>query len=208
MRIVGTLEAEWRQVLQGSMGMGAKEDESSAGWIWAACWNLWTIYFFSFQIFSCCGKLQILNQRIQGTPVLWNAPCQVLPSYSRCLESVCHYGGLWLIRQSTIVTCIIYAPRIVQEIFGPKKLHIIYLPSTLAQMKAGLFAVPGHKIWARRNIDVRGKSGQAKGMLRGMRCKWTTSKFCVLLTVQLNILHVMKPTWCTIYLQFIPSLYL
>jgi hypothetical protein len=30
------LEAEWRQVLQGSMRMGAKEDESSGGHVWAA----------------------------------------------------------------------------------------------------------------------------------------------------------------------------
>jgi hypothetical protein len=30
------LEAEWRQVLQGSMSMEAKEDESSTGCFWAA----------------------------------------------------------------------------------------------------------------------------------------------------------------------------
>jgi hypothetical protein len=30
------LEAEWRQVLQGSVIMGAKEDESITGRIWAA----------------------------------------------------------------------------------------------------------------------------------------------------------------------------
>jgi len=30
------LEAEWRQVLQESLGMGTKEDESSTGRIWAA----------------------------------------------------------------------------------------------------------------------------------------------------------------------------
>jgi hypothetical protein len=36
MRTVGMLEAEWRQVLWGSVSMGAKEDESSTGCIWAA----------------------------------------------------------------------------------------------------------------------------------------------------------------------------
>jgi len=30
------LEAEWRQVLQESMGTGTKEDESSTGCVWAA----------------------------------------------------------------------------------------------------------------------------------------------------------------------------
>jgi hypothetical protein len=36
MRTARTLEAEWRQVLQGSVSTGAKEDESSTGRIWAA----------------------------------------------------------------------------------------------------------------------------------------------------------------------------
>jgi hypothetical protein len=36
MRTARTPEAEWRQVLQGSVGMGAKEDESSTGHVWAA----------------------------------------------------------------------------------------------------------------------------------------------------------------------------
>jgi hypothetical protein len=31
-----TLEVEWRQVLRGSLGTGAKEDESSTGRIWVA----------------------------------------------------------------------------------------------------------------------------------------------------------------------------
>jgi hypothetical protein len=35
MRTARTLEAEWRQVLRGSVSMGAK-DESSTGHIWAA----------------------------------------------------------------------------------------------------------------------------------------------------------------------------
>jgi hypothetical protein len=36
MRTARTPEAEWRQVLQLSVSMGAKEDESSTGHIWAA----------------------------------------------------------------------------------------------------------------------------------------------------------------------------
>jgi hypothetical protein len=36
MRTVKTLEAEWGQVLRGSVSMGAKEDESSTGCVWAA----------------------------------------------------------------------------------------------------------------------------------------------------------------------------
>ena len=36
MRTARTLEAEWWQVLQGSVGTGTKEDESSTGRVWAA----------------------------------------------------------------------------------------------------------------------------------------------------------------------------
>jgi len=36
MRTARMLEAEWRQVLQGSLGMGTKEDESITGHVWAA----------------------------------------------------------------------------------------------------------------------------------------------------------------------------
>jgi hypothetical protein len=36
MRTVRTLEAEWRQVLRGSVSTGAKEGESSTGRVWAA----------------------------------------------------------------------------------------------------------------------------------------------------------------------------
>jgi hypothetical protein len=37
------LEAEWRQVQWGSMSMGAKEDESSTGHIWAAGFHLFSL---------------------------------------------------------------------------------------------------------------------------------------------------------------------
>jgi hypothetical protein len=36
MRTARTLEAEWRQVLRGSVSTGAKEDESSTERFWAA----------------------------------------------------------------------------------------------------------------------------------------------------------------------------
>jgi hypothetical protein len=36
MRTARTLEAEWRQVLRGSMSTGAKKDESSTGRVWDA----------------------------------------------------------------------------------------------------------------------------------------------------------------------------
>jgi hypothetical protein len=36
MRTARMLEAEWRQVLQGSVSTGTKEDESSTGHVWAA----------------------------------------------------------------------------------------------------------------------------------------------------------------------------
>jgi hypothetical protein len=36
MRTARTLEAEWRQVLRGSVSTGTKEDESSIGRVWIA----------------------------------------------------------------------------------------------------------------------------------------------------------------------------
>jgi hypothetical protein len=36
MRTARTVEAEWRQVLRGRVGTGAKEDESSTGRVWAS----------------------------------------------------------------------------------------------------------------------------------------------------------------------------
>jgi hypothetical protein len=46
MQTVGTLEAEWWQVLRGSVSAGAKEDESSAGrWI--------TLFYCPFLVSMC-----------------------------------------------------------------------------------------------------------------------------------------------------------
>jgi hypothetical protein len=36
MRTARTLQAEWMQVLRGSMGTGTEEDETSTGRVWAA----------------------------------------------------------------------------------------------------------------------------------------------------------------------------
>jgi hypothetical protein len=36
MRTARKLEAEWKQVLQGNVSTGAKDDESSTGRVWAA----------------------------------------------------------------------------------------------------------------------------------------------------------------------------
>jgi hypothetical protein len=36
MRTARTLEAEWRQLLRGSVSSGTEEDESSTGRVWAA----------------------------------------------------------------------------------------------------------------------------------------------------------------------------
>jgi hypothetical protein len=64
MRTARTLEAEWRQVLQGSVSTGEKEDESSTVRVWAAalhhvmaCSRLEHVlklrkrFFVNFQIF-------------------------------------------------------------------------------------------------------------------------------------------------------------
>jgi hypothetical protein len=77
-RTARMLEAEWRQVLQGSMGTGAKEDESSTGYVWAygfhhimACSHsarvlkLMNCLFLNFNFFG--GSFWISGHR--GTPV-------------------------------------------------------------------------------------------------------------------------------------------
>jgi hypothetical protein len=72
------LEAELRQVLWGSVSMGAKEDESSSECVWTAGFyhvtalsllvhilKLITVSL-RFKFWGDCGKLQILHQRIWG----------------------------------------------------------------------------------------------------------------------------------------------
>jgi hypothetical protein len=73
MRTATTVQAELRQVLQGSMGMGVKEAESSTGSVWAAGFRHVTAHsrlehilkimklFISliFKFLGGCGKLRI-----------------------------------------------------------------------------------------------------------------------------------------------------
>jgi hypothetical protein len=87
MQTARTLEAEWRQVLRGSVSTGAKEDESGSGRVWAAEFhnvtarsrlagilNLRTVYLFNFPIFFP-GRdgPRILNQWIRGHACTWAA---------------------------------------------------------------------------------------------------------------------------------------
>jgi hypothetical protein len=86
MRTARTLEAEWMQVLLGTVSTGAKEDESSTGRVWAARFHavrarsrlarvLTYDPFISliFQIFfSRRGKPRMLNQRIRGHDCIQN----------------------------------------------------------------------------------------------------------------------------------------
>jgi hypothetical protein len=80
MRTARTLEAEWWQVLRGSLNTGAEEVESSTGSVWTAGIyhvtarshlsrvlkhvNSFISLIFSF--FSGCDKPRILNQQIRG----------------------------------------------------------------------------------------------------------------------------------------------
>jgi hypothetical protein len=52
MRTVRTLEAEWRQALQGSVSTGANEDESSIGHVWAAGFH---------HVTACCRLARVLE---------------------------------------------------------------------------------------------------------------------------------------------------
>jgi hypothetical protein len=51
-----TLEAEWRQVLRGSVSTGAKVDESNTGRVWAAIFNHATVRS------SLAGVLKLTNR--------------------------------------------------------------------------------------------------------------------------------------------------
>jgi hypothetical protein len=56
MRIARTLEVEWRQVLRGSVGTGAKEDESSTWRVWAA----------GFHHVTACFRLALVLKLMKG----------------------------------------------------------------------------------------------------------------------------------------------
>jgi hypothetical protein len=80
MQTARMLKTEWRQLLRGSVSTGAKEDESSAGGIWAAGFHHVTVrsrlagvlkvtynLFLEFSNFwGGHGELRIMNQWIQG----------------------------------------------------------------------------------------------------------------------------------------------
>jgi hypothetical protein len=85
MRTARTLEAEGGQALQGSVGTGAKEDESSTEHFWASgfhhvttrsplvgVWNLWTVRFFNFQIFRATINPRYWIGWCGGRPALAN----------------------------------------------------------------------------------------------------------------------------------------
>jgi head-tail adaptor len=79
MRTARTLEAEWRQVLRGSVSTGAKDDESCTGRVWVAGFHdvtarsrlarvlrLESFVSLILKFFSCRVKPRILNQWVRG----------------------------------------------------------------------------------------------------------------------------------------------
>jgi hypothetical protein len=92
MRTARTLEAEWRQVLCGSVSTGAKEDESRTERIWAAGFHHVTArsrlarvlklmnHLFKFPIFSGRGKPRITKtadtESVDTGAHLYNASTQ------------------------------------------------------------------------------------------------------------------------------------
>jgi len=61
-------EAELRQVLQGSMGMGTKEDESSTGHVWAAGFHHVTARSHLARILKLINHLFLLSFQFFGGP--------------------------------------------------------------------------------------------------------------------------------------------
>ena len=57
MQTARMLGAEWRQVLQGSVGTGAKEDKSSTGRIWAAGFHHVTACYHLAHILKLTNRL-------------------------------------------------------------------------------------------------------------------------------------------------------
>jgi hypothetical protein len=65
MRTARMLEAEWRQVLQGSASMGAKEDELNTGRIWAAGFHHVTAHS------RLAGVLKLMNHLSLNFPIFF-----------------------------------------------------------------------------------------------------------------------------------------
>jgi hypothetical protein len=57
MRTAGTLEAEWKQVLRGSVSTGAKEDESSTGRILVAGFHHVMAHFRLARVLKLISRL-------------------------------------------------------------------------------------------------------------------------------------------------------
>jgi hypothetical protein len=57
MRTARTLEAEWRQVVWGSVSTGANEDESSTGRVWAAGFNHVTARYLLARVLKIMNRL-------------------------------------------------------------------------------------------------------------------------------------------------------
>jgi hypothetical protein len=78
MRTVRMLEAEWRQVLRGSVSKGTKEDESSTGRVWAAGFHHVTarsrlagVLKLTNRFFCLIFQFFFGPRWIRGTPELW-----------------------------------------------------------------------------------------------------------------------------------------
>jgi hypothetical protein len=64
-----TLEAEWRQVLQGSVGTGTKEDESNTGRVWADGFRYVTAHFRFPRVLNLINRL-LFNFHIYFRPAV------------------------------------------------------------------------------------------------------------------------------------------
>jgi hypothetical protein len=109
------LEAEWRQVLWGSMGQRKMSKVPGVFGLldfitlrpvlaWRMFWDLWPVYCFSFQVFSGCNKPQITETTDTesvdtGAQVYWyfvkflepNRHFMLTVGYSVCYSGV--HGG-------------------------------------------------------------------------------------------------------------------
>jgi hypothetical protein len=72
MRTVRTLEVEWMQVLWGSTSSGAKEDESSAGCVWAAGYHHVTARS------RLAGILKLRNHLFLNFPIFFSGRSELL----------------------------------------------------------------------------------------------------------------------------------
>jgi hypothetical protein len=95
MRTARTLEAKWRQLLRGSVSMGAKKGESSTGRVWNAGFHHVTarnrfVSIFKLFFFPRRGEPRILNQWYGGTPtrIFLYTMWKIKPSYYRAGQAL------------------------------------------------------------------------------------------------------------------------